>query len=322
MPPLVAALRALGCRGLDAFLGRSRHRLVEFRPRAAALDLGLRRTHRRVPALGAGAVARVTTLLNPPDVVAWNTDKHYLVDAGRGRRRRGADAIRRAGRRCARAALEQFLAGGLEVALRSGSAANFDEFVVKPSVGAGSRDAARYRRADHDAAARAPGAPRRRRTPQCHAATVPRECRSRRRDGDDVHRGRGEPRDTQGTAPAAGQRTSSRASSRRSRSRPASRDSDERRLAAAAYAAIPFAAAALCPDRHDPRCAGRGRSARTGTDRAFVVPRPRAGQRRSSCARGAGSRRHGRYCSTLITARARKRHTRIRCHLVRDRLVQ
>jgi glutathione synthase/RimK-type ligase-like ATP-grasp enzyme len=79
--------------------------------------------------------AGLTLLLNPLPVVRWNSDKHYLrelsgwgvpvvpttfVDAG-------SDA---------RAALEEFLAHD-----------NCAEMVVKPAVGAGSRDARRHARA-------------------------------------------------------------------------------------------------------------------------------------------------------------------------------
>jgi O-ureido-D-serine cyclo-ligase len=84
-------------------------------------------------------VSPVTTLLNPRDVVRWNTDKHYLAhlsDAGVPTVpstfiEPGEDA---------RVALDAFLE-------RIG-----DDFVVKPSVGAGSRDAQRHARGERDAA--------------------------------------------------------------------------------------------------------------------------------------------------------------------------
>ncbi len=77
------------------------------------------------------------TLINPLEVVRWNTDKHYLAD------------LVRAGIACvpstfiepgadARDRLSNFLAAHIGAA----------EFVVKPSVGAGSRDARRFARAD------------------------------------------------------------------------------------------------------------------------------------------------------------------------------
>ena len=83
--------------------------------------------------------ASLTRLVNPPAVVRWNTDKHYLLDLAQAGVpivptrfvEPGADA---------RVALDTFLAGGCH------------EFVVKPSIGAGSRDAARYRRADREQA--------------------------------------------------------------------------------------------------------------------------------------------------------------------------
>ena len=86
-------------------------------------------------------VAAQTTLLNPLAVVRANTDKHYLATlADKGLAvvpsrfvEPGADAAR---------ALQDFLA-------EFGAAA---EFVVKPAVGAGSRDAQRYGRDQVEAA--------------------------------------------------------------------------------------------------------------------------------------------------------------------------
>lgn len=80
-------------------------------------------------------VDRRTRLLNPLSVVRWNTDKHYLADlAARGVPvvptrfvEPGADPAQ---------ALEDFLA-----------AHRCEEFVVKPAVGAGSRDTRRHARA-------------------------------------------------------------------------------------------------------------------------------------------------------------------------------
>jgi O-ureido-D-serine cyclo-ligase len=79
-------------------------------------------------------VATQTRLLNPPDVLRWNTDKHYLADLERAGVaivpstfvEPGADAAD---------ALDAFLAQS-----------DATEFVVKPSVGAGSRDAQRHGR--------------------------------------------------------------------------------------------------------------------------------------------------------------------------------
>lgn len=84
--------------------------------------------------------ARLTTLLNPPAVVRWNTDKHYLADLARG----GAPIVP-----------SRFVEPGegaseaLEAFLRAEVSA---DWVVKPAVGAGSKDAARYARGDESAA--------------------------------------------------------------------------------------------------------------------------------------------------------------------------
>ena len=78
-------------------------------------------------------VAAVTTLLNPLDVVRWNTDKHYLGDlAGRG--------------------IPTVESHFVEPGDAPDAFPDFAEFVVKPAVGAGSRDAQRYLRAQRDAA--------------------------------------------------------------------------------------------------------------------------------------------------------------------------
>jgi O-ureido-D-serine cyclo-ligase len=90
--------------------------------------------------------AAQTRLFNPPALLEWNTDKHYLQHLYRAGVavvptcyvEPGADSGR---------SLRQFLAGGPD-ALAVGRNCDFDEFVVKPTIGAGSRDAARYRRSD------------------------------------------------------------------------------------------------------------------------------------------------------------------------------
>ena len=94
--------------------------------------------------------AAQTRLFNPPALLEWNTDKHYLQHLHRVGVavvptrfvEPGADPGR---------SLRQFLAGGPD-SLSVGRNCDFDQFVVKPSIGAGSRDAARYRRADADSA--------------------------------------------------------------------------------------------------------------------------------------------------------------------------
>jgi glutathione synthase/RimK-type ligase-like ATP-grasp enzyme len=71
------------------------------------------------------SVAATTRLLNPPDLVRWNTDKRYLADLAKA----GVPVI--AG---------HFLAPGDDPASFPAHA----EFVVKPCIGAGSRDTQRY----------------------------------------------------------------------------------------------------------------------------------------------------------------------------------
>jgi len=96
--------------------------------------------------------AAATMLLNPTEIVRWNTDKHYLAGLAEASVpvvptrfvEPGADAATELG---------AFLAGG-PASCTVGHAPAFDEFVVKPAVGAGSRDAARY---GHDEASAARG---------------------------------------------------------------------------------------------------------------------------------------------------------------------
>ena len=84
-------------------------------------------------------IAPATTLLNPQDVVRWNTDKHYLAQLANAGVPTVPSTFVEPGDDV-RSSLDAFLA-------RSG-----DEFVVKPSVGAGSRDAQRYASSESDAA--------------------------------------------------------------------------------------------------------------------------------------------------------------------------
>jgi O-ureido-D-serine cyclo-ligase len=84
----------------------------------------------------ADRTARLTTLLNPPAVVRWNSDKHYLAELARAGVPTVPTRFVEPGERAV-TALDRFLT---EV----GPA----EWVVKPSVGAGSRDAARYARGE------------------------------------------------------------------------------------------------------------------------------------------------------------------------------
>ena len=90
----------------------------------------------------AGKVAGETTLLNPLPVVQWNSDKHYLRDLAD----KGVPTVP-----------SSFIEPGENAHLRiadllSDPAVN--EFVVKPAVGAGSRDAQRFGREEQEDAAR------------------------------------------------------------------------------------------------------------------------------------------------------------------------
>lgn len=84
-----------------------------------------------------GRTAAVTRLMNPPPVVRWNSDKHYLLDLARA----GLPIVPSEFVEPSddpKAQLEQFHA-------RHTCA----ELVVKPAVGAGSRDARRHARDAH-----------------------------------------------------------------------------------------------------------------------------------------------------------------------------
>jgi hypothetical protein len=82
------------------------------------------------------SAASVTTLFNPPPVVRWNTDKHYLSELARAAVPVVPSTFIEPGENAERA-LSAFLASH-----------NFPEFVVKPSVGAGSRDTQRHVRGE------------------------------------------------------------------------------------------------------------------------------------------------------------------------------
>ncbi|NJD31953.1 MAG: hypothetical protein FIB04_08710 [Gammaproteobacteria bacterium] len=90
--------------------------------------------------------AEVTRLHNPPAMVRWNTDKHYLAELER--KRVPVVPTRFVEPRMSAASeLDRFLSGG-PGAFTVGNCGDFVEYVVKPAIGAGSRDAARYTRAD------------------------------------------------------------------------------------------------------------------------------------------------------------------------------
>lgn len=78
-------------------------------------------------------VSARTRLFNPPDIVRWNTDKRYLSDLAKA----GAPVID-----------SRFLSLDDDI----DTLPAFDEFVVKPTVGAGSRGARRFHRDEMPAA--------------------------------------------------------------------------------------------------------------------------------------------------------------------------
>jgi O-ureido-D-serine cyclo-ligase len=80
--------------------------------------------------------ATSTLLINPVAVVRWNSDKHYLLELARAQLPVVPTHIAEAGS-AARPVLEEFLARHAA-----------EELVVKPAVGAGSRDARRHARRD------------------------------------------------------------------------------------------------------------------------------------------------------------------------------
>jgi glutathione synthase/RimK-type ligase-like ATP-grasp enzyme len=139
MPPLEAALAAAGAHAeaadwddpavewqrFDCALLRSAWDYVE--RRAEFLDWVAR-------------VARLTRLVNPEGVVRWNTDKHYLLELARAGAPVVASRFVEPGEDAARA-LDEFLGGEPATQL-----------VVKPAVGAGSRDARRHAREARTAA--------------------------------------------------------------------------------------------------------------------------------------------------------------------------
>ena len=83
----------------------------------------------------AARAATRTRLLNPPEVLRWNTDKHYLAELERAGVAIVPSRFVEPGE-APLPALDAFLA----------EHAGAREFVVKPAVGAGSRDAQRYGR--------------------------------------------------------------------------------------------------------------------------------------------------------------------------------
>lgn len=139
MPLLLAALRDAGAEPQevdwdDDSVDWSRFDLVLLRSTWDYFD--------RLPAFLAWAegVSRQTRLLNPLDVIRWNTDKHYLAD------------LQRAGVPVVPGMFVEpdgNAAAAVDALLASHPAAR--DIVVKPAVGAGSRDAQRHARDAHEA---------------------------------------------------------------------------------------------------------------------------------------------------------------------------
>ena len=82
-------------------------------------------------------VSTQTTLLNPFPVIQWNTDKHYLADLADAGVATVPSTFVEPGE-SPQAAISDFLRRHTDA-----------EFVVKPAVGAGSRDAQRYEREEY-----------------------------------------------------------------------------------------------------------------------------------------------------------------------------
>jgi|SRR5690348_6079158 len=136
MPPLLTALRGAGAEALE----------VDWDDDAidwSGFDLALLRStwdyFERLPEFldWAARVADRTRLVNPLPVLRWNTDKHYLAELARA----GVPVV-------PSTFLEpdDDVAAILDVILNTHPDAQ--DFVVKPVVGAGSRDAQRHARGD------------------------------------------------------------------------------------------------------------------------------------------------------------------------------
>ena len=140
LPPLLAALAEAG---LDADVAEWDDPEVDWASYRLALLRSTWDYAERIAEFLAWAdrTARLTALVNPPPVIRWNTDKHYLRDLARA----GVPAVPTQFVEPAERAAE-----ALQRFLREQATA---EWVVKPAVGAGSRDAARYARGEERTAA-------------------------------------------------------------------------------------------------------------------------------------------------------------------------
>ena len=138
MPPLLEALHRVGAQAEvanwdDPHVDWARYDLALLR---STWDASI---HRPAFLAWSERVAKLTTLLNPPAVIRWNTDKHYLADLERA----GVPTVP-----------SRFIEPGEDVnetvtACLSGF--RTAEVVVKPAVGSGSRDAQRHPRRDVEA---------------------------------------------------------------------------------------------------------------------------------------------------------------------------
>jgi O-ureido-D-serine cyclo-ligase len=132
LPPLLAALAATGVDAAVADWDDPDVAWADFR--LALLRSTWDYAERFVEFLAwAERTAKLTALVNPPPVIRWNTDKHYLRELALAGVPTVPTQFVEPGARASEA-LRKFL--------REGTA----EWVVKPAVGAGSRDAARYSR--------------------------------------------------------------------------------------------------------------------------------------------------------------------------------
>ena len=133
MPPLVAAFSAAGA---DAEIVDWDEPKVDWARFDAALLRSAWDYTERLEEFHAWIerVAALTTLLNPPPVVRWNADKHYLLELAGAGLPVVPSHFAEAGSEAAQV-LEQFLARHACAAL-----------VVKPAVGAGSRATRRHPR--------------------------------------------------------------------------------------------------------------------------------------------------------------------------------
>lgn len=140
---LAPLLAALGEAGAEAVVAEWDDPAVDWSGFRVALLRSTWDYAERLPEFLAWAerTSKLTALVNPPAVVRWNTDKHYLRDLARAGVPTVPTRFVEPGEDAARA-LNDFLAQE-----------RAEEWVVKPAVGAGSRDAARYAQGDEAAAA-------------------------------------------------------------------------------------------------------------------------------------------------------------------------